>query len=125
MSNKAEAAAVFAVMDRNGDGSLDPVELSCRLSDFGVPDEHIERLFYLLDTDNDGVISLEEFVGGYDAYLSILSGGPVITPRPSSKWEPKVLAEKVFLATLDAIPPAFRKVAAGLGRIVALYCRSS
>ena len=46
MSNKAEAAAVFAVMDRNGDGSLDPVELSCRLSDFGVPDEHIERLFY-------------------------------------------------------------------------------
>ena len=96
MSNKAEAAAVFAVMDRNGDGSLDPVELSCRLSDFGVPDEHIERLFYLLDTDNDGVISLEEFVGGYDAYLSILSGAPVITPRPSSKWEPKVLAEKVF-----------------------------
>ena len=53
------------------------------------------RVRAVLDTDNDGVISLEEFVGGYDAYLSILSGGPVITPRPSSKWEPKVLAEKV------------------------------
>ena len=32
----SEAKSVFQALDTNGDGELDPKELQCRLSDFGV-----------------------------------------------------------------------------------------
>jgi hypothetical protein len=36
MSKASEAKSVFMALDTNGDGELDPQELQCRLSDFGV-----------------------------------------------------------------------------------------
>lgn len=36
MSKASEAKSVFQALDTNGDGELDPQELQCRLSDFGV-----------------------------------------------------------------------------------------
>ena len=35
-------------------------------------DQHIELLLYKLDTNCDGVISLDEFVGGYDQYIFVM-----------------------------------------------------
>ena len=35
-ASSREAEAVFKHIDTNGDGELDPRELQCRLSDFGV-----------------------------------------------------------------------------------------
>ena len=76
----SEAKAVFESMDANGDGELDAQELQCRLSDFGVEDQHIELLFYKLDTNHDGVIDLGEFVEGYDQYMSLVTTGEFKKP---------------------------------------------
>ncbi len=50
-----DATAVFKAIDSNNDGVLSPQELHTRLSDFGLPNEEITRLFMALDTDGDGM----------------------------------------------------------------------
>ena len=54
----------FRSIDTNGDGSLDLVELSNGLSDFGLTDAEIEAIFVDLDVNNDGRVSEEEYVAG-------------------------------------------------------------
>lgn len=54
----------FRTIDTNGDGSLDLVELSNGLSDFGLTDTEIEAIFIDLDVNNDGRVSEEEYVAG-------------------------------------------------------------
>ena len=115
-----EAEAVFKHIDTNGDGELDPRELQCRLSDFGVEvclavcahylpetvglrlgmcnqDQNIELLFYRLDLNHDGVIDLEEFIAGYDQYLNLLQTGSFQTTTCE-------LLPQHFLRTEDPIP---------------------
>jgi len=92
-----EAEAVFKHIDTNGDRELDPRELQCRLSDFGVQDQNIELLFYRLDLNHDGVIDLEEFIAGYDQYLNLLQTGSFQTTT-------RELLPQHFLRTEDPIP---------------------
>eukprot|EP00656_Telonema_subtile_P057988 TRINITY_DN9684_c0_g1_i6.p2 TRINITY_DN9684_c0_g1~~TRINITY_DN9684_c0_g1_i6.p2 ORF type:complete len:116 (-),score=29.03 TRINITY_DN9684_c0_g1_i6:661-1008(-) len=50
-----DPAAVFAQIDQDGNGSITPQELSCRLSDLGFEEDEIMELFTTLDADADGV----------------------------------------------------------------------
>ena len=49
-----EAAEVFKQLDRDGNGTLTFLELSCRLSDMGFDEDDITQLFQTMDTNNDG-----------------------------------------------------------------------
>ena len=42
---------MFKLMDLDGNGSLDTMEFASRLSDLGLGDQEIERLFNLMDSD--------------------------------------------------------------------------
>ena len=39
--SEAEALVIFNAVDSNGDGELSPLELSTRLSDFGMNDDQV------------------------------------------------------------------------------------
>ena len=67
-----EARSVCRRLDTNNDGVLSVEELGNELSDLGMPDADIERLFFRLDTNQDAKVSEEEFVAGYDLYLRSL-----------------------------------------------------
>ena len=60
-------------------------------------DQNIELLFYRLDLNHDGVIDLDEFIGGYDQYLNLLQTGSFLTTT-------RDLKVKAFLRTDDPIP---------------------
>ena len=70
---EVEARAVFAKLDRDGDGTLSPLELISGLSDFGVDDVQIEMLFIQLDADGDGEISMEEWLDGFVRYQKLVT----------------------------------------------------
>ena len=56
MAAVAEARAIFKMLDTDCDGTLSGLELSSKLSDFGIADEAIHSLFILLDRDGDGEV---------------------------------------------------------------------
>ena len=64
-----EAMAVFKAVDADSDGSLTLSEMQMKLSDFGVEDNQIEQLFYAMDVNHDGRVSLDEFIAGYRQVL--------------------------------------------------------
>ena len=68
MDTASEARAIFQFIDKNGDGTLDLVELYDGLSDFGLTDAYIQTIFFDLDTNSDGQVSKEEFLRGYAAF---------------------------------------------------------
>ena len=63
----------------------------------GRQDQHIELLFYKLDTNHDGVIDLDEFVDGYSQYMSLVTTGQFLTVT-------RELTPKLFLKTEEPIP---------------------
>lgn len=70
-----DAGTIFTSLDTDGNGSLSMSELHCRLSDFGLGEDQIERVFFALDTNHDGVVDKQEFVNGFSKYQHIVSGG--------------------------------------------------
>ena len=80
-----EARAVFAELDADGDGALSSVELSNRLSDFGLGDAEISGLFTQLDLNNDGQIDMDEWIAGYDRYQELALGGSAPLTRTMSR----------------------------------------
>ena len=66
-----DAAAVFAIIDVNGDGSITRKELSVHLTKAGYNDKAIGVLFDKLDTDGDDEISLEELQTGFMRYTPL------------------------------------------------------
>ncbi len=70
-----DAGTIFTSLDTDGNGSLSMSELHCRLSDFGLGEDQIERVFFALDTNHDGVVDKQEFVDGFSKYQHIVSGG--------------------------------------------------
>lgn len=61
---KMDPASMFNRVDTNGDGSLDIKEIGLACASFGIADATwIRKLF---DTDEDGFISLDEFVSAFD-----------------------------------------------------------
>ena len=100
MDTTSEARAQFQFLDKNDDGSIDLVELSDGLSDFGHTDAQIEAIFFELDVNSDGKVSQEEFLAGYAskvAGLSIVNADVAeLDLRGVSVWHLKhVLLEEV------------------------------
>ena len=55
---------MFKAMDRNGNGSLSPVEFKYAMRDYGLPLSEIEvtQIVKYFDTNKDGAISFDEFL---------------------------------------------------------------
>jgi hypothetical protein len=67
----AVAAAIFKAIDSDGNGQLSPLELHCKLADFGLGEPAIEQLFSSLDTNLDGSVSQTEWTAGYARYHAL------------------------------------------------------
>jgi hypothetical protein len=92
----AEARAVFAAIDSDGDGALSSSEVAMRLSDFGLGDEEITKLFFQLDTNGDGQIDIDEWVSGFSRYQELVGGNqPALTRTASRSLEADILAALV------------------------------
>ena len=98
MAEDAEARAVFAALDADGDGALSALELSNRLSDFGLGDEEISTLFLQLDRNGDGQVDLEEWLFGYGRYVALTAG----EPAPLSRTASRSLEADILAALVDA-----------------------
>ena len=59
---------IFDQIDTDKSGGLDKVEISKHLLALGQEQETVMEMFALLDADNDGLISREEFVNGFQKY---------------------------------------------------------
>jgi len=57
-----ELLALFANMDKDGDGQLDREEVKEGLSAMGVSDEDADAMIKSADTDGDGKISKNEWL---------------------------------------------------------------
>ncbi|XP_059655190.1 calcium-binding protein CML38-like [Cornus florida] len=61
----SEYERMFNYFDENGDGKLSPLELQCRVGaiDEGLQVEELQLVVESLDSDGDGLLGLDEFVG--------------------------------------------------------------
>eukprot|EP00658_Telonema_sp_P-2_P002303 TRINITY_DN10881_c0_g1_i3.p1 TRINITY_DN10881_c0_g1~~TRINITY_DN10881_c0_g1_i3.p1 ORF type:complete len:209 (+),score=57.33 TRINITY_DN10881_c0_g1_i3:195-821(+) len=64
-----EAMRLFCKIDSDKDGVLSMEELAIELTDYGMPDDEIERLFLTLDLDGDGYVSEDEWIQGWDGFV--------------------------------------------------------
>jgi len=76
----ADAQLLFKICDTEVDGRLDANELNNHLSDMGVPSHDIDGLFYNLDKNQDGQVTKQEFIVGYNKYHETLDNAPVMAP---------------------------------------------
>ena len=59
---------IFDQIDTDKSGGLDKDEITIHLLALGQEQETVMEMFALLDADNDGLISREEFVNGFQKY---------------------------------------------------------
>merc|ERR1712070_490063 len=64
------AKAVFELLDEDGGGELEFMEVYCRLNDFGLDEDEIDSVFSEMDTDGDGKVALLEFVRAFALFKS-------------------------------------------------------
>ncbi|KAL3921105.1 MAG: hypothetical protein SGILL_002922 [Bacillariaceae sp.] len=66
-----DAKKVFRAMDTSGDGQLDVAELSALMEQLGAPttDDSFLAIVKLLDPNQDGIITLEEFLSFYQSNI--------------------------------------------------------
>ena len=62
------ANSIFDQIDKDKSGGIDKDELLFHLLELGQEYETISDMFARLDTDNDGLISRQEFVDGFERY---------------------------------------------------------
>ncbi|XP_068648985.1 calmodulin-like protein 3 [Aristolochia californica] len=69
--DKAELEMVFATFDKNGDGSITKLELKESLENLGlfVTKEQISTMVEKFDSNQDGLIDLEEFCALYESMV--------------------------------------------------------
>ncbi|XP_013407489.1 sarcoplasmic calcium-binding protein-like [Lingula anatina] len=63
------ASCDFDTVDIGGDGFISPQEHKAYFYGFGVPLKHSTDVFKVLDTDDDGKISREDFVQGFVDFI--------------------------------------------------------
>jgi len=87
-----EVDAIFATVDKNGDGQISLEELRAHLvEEMGYTQDYTEYLFASIDTDSDGTISKEELKFAFynfealSMYMTFGIGGADITNRSSFK----------------------------------------
>jgi len=85
MSDYQQIQIIFKKHDINGDGKLDEAELDTFLRETFSPisPSEVLRLFQLIDSNNDGEISYEEFLTLYDKLDGVQHILPVDTKRIS------------------------------------------
>ena len=59
---------IFDQIDTDRSGGIDKGEITIHLLGLGQEQETVMEMFALLDADNDGLISREEFVNGFQKY---------------------------------------------------------
>jgi len=94
-----EVSVLFKYLDIDGNGFIESCELHSKLNEIGYLEDEIERIFMLIDTNGDGVISFEEFEEGFDKFKAIFSSplSPAVR-SPANKLEPlRRLAESYEL----------------------------
>jgi hypothetical protein len=64
-------SSMFAIIDANQSGSIEAHELMAHLLVAGQEPEAISELFRGLDTDQDGVISMDEWLTGFQRFLNL------------------------------------------------------
>jgi len=64
----AEADAMFAIVDTNGDGEISATELRSHLHSVGYTEVAADAVFRSLDSNSDGSLSQEELRGGFLKY---------------------------------------------------------
>lgn len=67
----ADAKAIFAVIDVNGDGSISRSELVTHLTSAGYTEDAVNNIFDKLDTNQDGALSVEELAEGMTKYTPL------------------------------------------------------
>ena len=60
------ANAMFDSIDTDKSGTIEPAELIMHFLSLGQEHDTVSRMFAVLDTNNDGSISREEFADGFD-----------------------------------------------------------
>ena len=73
--------AVFDLIDSDKSGEIDPTELVLYLLGQGQEHESVSALFSVLDTNNNGSISREEFMAGFDKLKDAESSAPVLMTK--------------------------------------------
>ena len=59
---------IFDQIDTDKSGGIDKGEITIHLLSLGQEQETVMEMFALLDADNDGLVSREEFVNGFQKY---------------------------------------------------------
>ena len=99
------ANSIFDQIDKDKSGGIDKDELLFHLLELGQEYETISDMFARLDTDNDGLISRQEFVDGFERYQAFckesakrIAQGPVIRPVRSGMW---FVLDESYLAEIE------------------------
>jgi len=84
---EARIKEIFSLCDENNDGSLTRQELRhvFQRLDLHTTDQSFDALFSALDRNGDGIISLEEFMGGFKWLRKSPSFYQTSTPAPAKK----------------------------------------
>jgi Ca2+-binding EF-hand superfamily protein len=72
-SVEADADAIFAIIDENGDGAISRAELLKHLTKAGYTEQAVNMLFDKLDTDKSEAISIDELRAGFLQYTPLRS----------------------------------------------------
>jgi Ca2+-binding EF-hand superfamily protein len=69
----ADARKIFRAMDKSGDGQLHVEELSTLMKKLGAPttDDSFQAIVKMLDPNEDGIITLEEFLSFYQCNIRL------------------------------------------------------
>ena len=67
----AAADAIFAKIDTNGSGTIEPQELLLHLLEAGQEPETVAELFRSLDLNSDGLLTPTEWRAGYATFVDV------------------------------------------------------
>ena len=101
----AEADAVFALVDQDGDGAISYAELQAHLLGCGYAQEAVDAIWYTLDADTDGSVLCDELRAGFVRYAGIRGMKGMGNHRPGF----------VGAITVDAVFDAIDADGAGAG----------
>ena len=96
-----KADAIFAVLDRNGDGEISEDELRSHLLTAGYAEEAVVELYEMLDTNpRDGAVSQSELREGFVRYPPLLEA-PGLGELDESEWAAVYDEADATFAALD------------------------
>ena len=99
-----------AISDRDGDGHIEPHEIKRVMANLGCPqtDEQVKKLIQGVDTDGNGMIEFDEFIGIMASRMLKVPPRPPPPPlaRPLTPAHPRPLAPSAARTLSRRIPPS-------------------